>query len=488
MKNLISQVKIPKTKIICTLGPSTHTKSVITRLIKSGMSIARLNMSHGSFDSHKILIKNIKEISNNLNIPIGIMIDIPGTKYRIGPLKNSEYALFKGDNITITSNNVKGDNKIISVHPNGIHKDIKLNATILIDDGLIKLKAIKHNEKEIICKILNNGIIRPKKGITLPGLPTSLKFPGKKSIECLKFADQEMPDFIALSNITSEKDIAKAKSILKNTQNKTHIISKIERPEALKNITSIIQISDAIMVARGDLGVEVPISKVPIIQKEIISQCNKNGKPVITATQMLESMIYSSTPTRAEVTDVANSIYDGTDAIMLSAETSIGKYPVEAVKVMSEIAHETEKVLPYEKIIMEKSHQTQSKSEDTISYDASWSAYQLKAKLIVAFTESGTTASRVSRYRPPTKILALTPKENVQRKLTLLWGVIPVTVEKLFTVDDFFNKALYESISKMNLKEKDLLILVAGLPIGVPGGTNLLRIMTVPSKNENPQQ
>ena len=482
MKNSISQIKTPKTKIICTLGPSTHTKSVITKLIKSGMSIARLNMSHGSLESHESLIQNIRQISSDLDTPIGIMIDIPGTKYRISKLENKEYDLIKGENITITTKKILGNNKIINVEPNGIHNDIKLNSNIFIDDGLIKLRAIKVNEKEIVCKILNNGKISQKKGITLPGLPTSLKFPGEKSIECLKFADNQNPDFIALSNITSTKDISKAKSILKNTDGKSSIISKIERPEALKNIKSIIKTSDAIMVARGDLGVEVPISKVPIIQKEIIAECNRNGKPVITATQMLESMIHSSTPTRAEVTDIANSIFDGTDAIMLSAETSIGKYPIEAVKVMSEIATETENVLAYEKIIMEKSHQTESKAEDTISYDACWSAYQLKAKLIVAFTESGTTASRVSRYRPPTKILALTPKAEVQRKLTLLWGVVPITVEKLFNVDDFFNKAFEQSILNMNLKEKDLLILVAGLPIGVPGGTNLLRVMTVPTK------
>jgi len=483
MRKLIPQIKTPKTKIICTLGPSTNSKTAITKLIKSGMSIARLNMSHGTLDFHESLIREIRKISSDLDTPIGIMIDIPGTKYRIGNLKNKEYNLHKGETITITNQKILGDNKIINVEPNGIINDIKLNSHILIDDGLIKLKAIKVNRKEIICKILNNGKISEKKGIILPGLATSLKFPGEKSIECLKFADKQNPDFIALSNITSDKDISKAKSILKNTNSHVSIISKIERPEALLNINSIIKASDAIMVARGDLGVEVPLSKVPIIQKELISKCNKKGKPVITATQMLESMINSATPTRAEVTDIANSIFDGTDAIMLSAETSIGKYPIEAVKVMSEIATETEKVLPYEKIIMEKSHQTQPKSEDTISYDASWSAYQLKAKLIVAFTESGTTAARVSRYRPPTKILALTPKKDVQRKLTLLWGVIPITVEKLHTVDDFFNKALSESILQMNLKPKDLLVLVAGLPIGVSGGTNLLRIMTVPSKN-----
>ena len=484
MKHSRLQLNNPKTKIICTLGPSTNSTKIITKLIQSGMSIARLNMSHGSLESHENLIKKIREISDKLNTPIAIMIDIPGPKYRIGKLEEKQYTLKKNNTITLTSENLVGNDTIVSVQPNGIHNDIKINTSILIDDGLIKLKAIKIDGNNILCKILNNGQISEKKGVTIPGKPTSLIFPDERSIECLQFADKQNPDFIALSNITSAKDILKAKSLIKKTKNPCHIISKIERVEAVKNIDQIITVSDAVMVARGDLGVEMPIAEVPIIQKKIISLCNKNGIPVITATQMLESMIHSPTPTRAEVTDVANAIFDGTDAIMLSAETSIGQYPIQSVQVMAKIAKKTESALPYESILRDKSLQIQAKTEDSISYNACWSAYQLKAKLIVAFTESGSTAGRVSRYRPITKILTLTRRKDVQRRLTLRWGIIPIIVNELHSVEDFFSIALEQAILNVGLHPNDLLILIAGLPIGVQGGTNLLRVMKIPHSNE----
>ena len=293
------------------------------------------------------------------------------------------------------------------------------------------------------------------------------------------FAAEQQADFVALSTVTGQEYVHKAKDILRKHGGDAHIISKIERADALENFDSILAASDAIMVARGDMGVEVPLARVPVIQKDLISRCNAAGKPVITATQMLESMVESEVPTRAEVTDVANAIYDGTDCVMLSGETSVGRYPAKAVQVMAEIALEAEAALPYEAIIREKARQLEQQTDDAISYDACRTAYQLDASLIIAFTESGSTAGRVSKYRPRPPILALTPSERVQHRLTLRWGVIPVTVRALENVEDFFTLGQEQAVRMASVEPGSLVVLVAGLPLGVAGGTNLLRVMTV---------
>ena len=468
-----------RTKIVCTLGPSTPNQQIIERMIKSGMSIARLNMSHGSENEHLDMAKNVRRASKHLKTPIGIMVDVPGTKFRIGPVKAGVVNLGINNNVELTSTNKDGNDRLFNVVPEGIEDNIETGDSILIDDGLIELKVISVEKTSLKCSVIRGGRVTEGRGVASPGKSSQNLFPSKKATQALGFAAKINADFVALSTITNPEDVITAREILLKNGCSPFIISKIERQEAMNNFDSILSESDGIMVARGDLGVDVQLAKVPVIQKEIITKSNAAGKPVITATQMLESMINSSIPTRAEVTDVANAIFDGTDAIMLSGETSIGKYPVESTQVMTDVALHTEPTLPYEKLILEKQIHQESKTDDVISYDACQSAHQLNAKAIIAFTESGSTAGRVSKYRPKTPILALTASENVQRLLTIRWGVTPITTKTLSTVEDFFDEAQSKAIEVMDAKHNDKIVLVAGLPIGVAGGTNLMRVLEI---------
>ena len=469
----------PKTKIVCTLGPSTEGAEQVRALIKAGMSIARLNLSHGSLESHALAIQMVRQEANRLGEPVGIMVDVPGPKYRTGELSTGVVELGVGDEITLTSRDVVGDNDVVSVSPPGIHRDASEGGTILIDDGLIALEVVSIEGQYVRCRVTAGGRMTEQRGVTTPGKAPSLPFHGEQTRAALEFAAEQDADFVALSVVTEEENVTSAREYLRRLGCEPQIISKIERSEAVDGMDSILEASDALMVARGDLGVDVPIEKVPSIQKELIRKCNAAGKPVITATQMLESMVQSPVPTRAEVTDVANAVFDGTDAIMLSGETSIGKYPIEAVAVMARVAMEAESVLAYESIIMEKALELVEQTDDAISYDACRTAHQLKAKAIVAFTESGSTAGRVSKYRPQPPILAITPTERIQRRLVLRWGVTPLTVGKLDSVDDFFEVGERRAVETVGVVPGDLVVLVAGLPIGVSGGTNLLRVLTI---------
>ena len=359
-----------RTKIVCTLGPSTPNQQIIERMIKSGMSIARLNMSHGSENEHLDMAKNVRRASKHLKKPIGIMVDVPGTKFRIGPVKAGVVNLGINNNVELTSTNKDGNDRLFNVVPEGIEDNIETGDSILIDDGLIELKVISVEKTSLKCSVIRGGRVTEGRGVASPGKSSQNLFPSKKATQALEFAAKINADFVALSTITNPEDVITAREILLKNGCSPFIISKIERQEAMNNFDSILSESDGIMVARGDLGVDVQLAKVPVIQKEIITKSNAAGKPVITATQMLESMINSSIPTRAEVTDVANAIFDGTDAIMLSGETSIGKYPVESTQVMTDVALHTEPTLPYEKLILEKQIHQESKTDDVISYDA----------------------------------------------------------------------------------------------------------------------
>ncbi len=469
--------RFPKTKIICTMGPSTESPEIVRDLIRHGMSIARLNLSHGTLDSHSKQIELIRHTAGELNTPVGILVDVPGFKYRIGSMNPERIELRPSDEITLTSREIIGDSSIITVSPPGIHGDATIGGPILINDGFIVLNVKAINGLDVKCEVIIGGYVSTLKGVATPGKSPSYDFPGEKTLEALSFANDLRADFIALSTVRNSSDVYTIRNQILADDYNPFIISKIERSDALENFNSILEASDGIMVARGDMGVEVPLSSVPVIQKDLIAKCNDVGKPVITATQMLESMVSSTIPTRAEVTDVANAVFDGTDAIMLSAETSIGMYPIQTVKVMSEIALEAENVLPHESIIKNKAVNLQPKVDDAISYDACRTAYQLKAKLIVAFTESGSTAARVSKYRPHTPILALTPTKITQNVLTINWGVLPVIVDGLESVEDFFNIGQLSALGVNDVSTGDLVVLVAGLPIGIPGGTNLLRVM-----------
>lgn len=469
----------PKTKIVCTLGPSTESKDMVRALIENGMSVARLNLSHGTLDSHASAISMVREVSRELHIPVGIMVDVPGSKYRTGSIDPSAVELRQGDFLTLTSEDQVGSREVMSVSPPGIHLDAVVGGRILLDDGLVELVATEVSGQNVRCRVVTGGRITERRGVTTPGTVPSLPLLGPQAMSGLKFAAEQQADFVAMSMVTEEKHVQDVRRVLEDHGLDTQIISKIEREEAIVNFDSILEASDGIMVARGDMGVEVPLSRVPIIQKDLISKSNSSGKSVITATQMLESMVSSPVPTRAEVTDVANAIFDGTDAIMLSGETSIGQYPSQAVKMMAEVALEAERALPYERIISEKAGQLEQQTDDAISYDACRTAYQISARVIVAFTESGGTAARVSKYRPQPPILALTPDPRVQRRLTLRWGVTTVIANKLENVEDFFSTGQEQAIEAGFAAPGNLMVLVAGVPIGVPGGTNLLKVTTI---------
>jgi pyruvate kinase len=469
----------PKTKIVCTLGPATSSEESIKALVQSGMSIARLNLSHGTAGEHAAVADRVRRVSQHLDIPVGIMVDVPGAKYRTGPLKGEALDLERGAELTLTSREVLGTQGLVTVSPPGIHRDAAVGRTVFLDDGLIELRVFDVTGPDVRCKVVRGGRITELRGVATPGKSPSQPFPDERAIAALRFAAEQEADFVALSTVTRDADVRRARQVLQKHGLDAHIVSKIERSEALDRFDSILAASDCIMVARGDLGVEVDLAEVPIIQKNLIARCNISGKPVITATQMLESMVRSPVPTRAEVTDVANAIHDGTDAIMLSGETSIGLYPVEAVKVMAHVALRAEAALPYDSMIVEKGRHLETQTDDAISYDAARTARQLNASLIVAFTESGSTAGRVSKYRPVPPILALTTSEKVQRRLTLRWGVTPITVPGINTVDELFVVGEEKARSVAGVGPGSLVVLVAGLPIGVPGTTNLLRVLTV---------
>ena len=472
----------PKTKIVCTLGPATDSDERVLTLAESGMSVARLNLSHGTLDEHAAAVSRVRRVSEKVGVPIGIigiMVDVPGTKYRTGPLRPGVIDVESGDRLTLTSRDVAGTQELIGVSPPGIHRDAAVDRPVLLDDGLVELAVTEISGTEVTCNVAIGGRITERRGVTTPGKSPSQPFPDRLARQGLEFAARQQVDFVALSTVTTEGDVHKARQFLEENGLDAQIISKIERAEALDNFESILEASDCIMVARGDMGVEVPLARVPTIQKDLISKSNAGGKPVITATQMLESMMSRQTPTRAEVTDVANAVFDGTDAVMLSGETSVGRYPVQAVRVMAQVAVEAEKALPYESMIREKARQLEEQTDDAISYDACRTAFQLKASLFVTFTESGSTAARVSKYRPQAPILVLTSGVRVQRRLTLRWGVTPVIVGELETVDDFFTQGQEQAVKSGQVGPGGLVVLVAGVPIGVPGGTNLLRVMTI---------
>lgn len=472
--------EFPKTKIVCTLGPSTDSEETIEQLILSGMNVARLNLSHGELEQHHELFKRVRSVAERLKQPVGILVDVPGAKYRIGEVEPKEIPLENGDEITLTSRNVQGSPDIASVSPPGIHLDVEPKQKVLVDDGRITLRVKAVKDKDVDCTVIAGGKLTKGRGVTAPGSTRSRPFVGQKAMEALSFAGEMGADFVALSMVTQPEDVIWARDILQSSGWEGWIISKIERPKALDNFDGILAASDGIMVARGDLGVQVRLARVPLIQKDLIRRCNIAGKPVITATQMLESMCVSSLPTRAEVTDVANAVFDGTDAVMLSGETSVGAYPVKAVKIMAEVALEAEAELNFEQILMEKRKYRENQTDDAISYAAARTAGQLEAKLIIAFTESGGTPGRVSKYRPCARIMALTSQERVSRLMTVRWGVSPFVITPPEGIEDFFKEGARKAVKEMGLKVGDLTVLCLGLPIGIKGGTNLLRVLSIP--------
>jgi pyruvate kinase len=468
-----------RTKIVCTIGPATASAAVIERLIKTGMNVARLNLSHGTASQHARYIQTVRRVSRRLGTLVAILIDLAGPKYRVGSIDGGSAELKKGAGVVLTTRRVTGNTSLIPVSLATFPRMVKAGDTILIDDGAFQLKVTAVSDTEVESRVVVGGRLTPGRGIVVPGMPSSGPYLNRQLKEQLEFAAGQEPDYLALSFVGEPDDVEQVRAALGEKGAAIPIISKIERGQAVRNFDSLLAVSDAIMVARGDLGVDIPLPKIPLVQKEIIRKCNRAGKPVITATQMLESMILAARPTRAEVTDVANAILDGSDAIMLSAETSIGKYPVGAVRIMAQIARETERQLPYESVHAERGQWLNPHTDEIIGYAAGHSAHQLKAAAIVAFTQSGSTAQRVAKYRPRMPIIAITPSRAVCRRVLLSWGVQPYQIAGVSAVDDIF--ALADRVVKeLGLAQADdLVVITAGIPVGIPGSTNLLKVETV---------
>ncbi|MBU5592610.1 pyruvate kinase [Clostridium sp. MSJ-4] len=470
-----------KTKIICTIGPGSENEKVLSKLIESGMSVSRHNFSHGNHEEHKIRIDLVKSLSKKYNKPIAIMLDTKGPEIRTGNFSESSVQLKEGDEFSIyCREEILGDNTKCSVTYDGLCDDVKEGDSILIDDGLVGLKVKSVEGNKINCLVVNSGAVSNHKGVNVPGVSTKLPAVTKKDIEDLKFGVEMEVDLIAASFIRKAADVLEIRDVLKEIGGEDiFIFSKIENQEGVDNIDEIIEASDGIMVARGDLGVEIPIEKVPVVQKMIIEKCNKAGKPVITATQMLDSMIRNPRPTRAEASDVANAIFDGTDAIMLSGETANGKYPVEAVSTMARIAGEAEKQLDFQTLLMKKKIEHRPGVPTAISLATTTTAMELNAKVVITATQSGSTARIVSKYRPQCPIIAVTPFEKIARKLCLSWGVFPIVAEMVNSTDELIEKSVSMVKESGFVKKGDLVVIAAGIPINDIGSTNMMKVHIV---------
>lgn len=440
------------------------------------MNVARLNFSHGTHDDHRKMIQIIREVSADLNKSIPILQDLQGPKLRVGKFKNGSIALKKGQSITITTDDVIGDDHVISTTYQNLPLDLQPGDIILLDDGLIQLKAKKIMQDHVVCHVLEGGCLSDHKGMNLPGVRISQPSFTEKDHDDLLFGIEHDVDIVALSFVRNPEAILDVKKIILKYNKEMMVIAKLEKPEVLKHLDDIVNVSDGVMIARGDLGVELPLQKVPILQKQIIRLAIQKGKPVITATQMLESMRNSSRPTRAEVSDVANAIFDGTDAVMLSAETATGNYPVATVKTMAKIITEAEQT----SLCQQFAHTEKTSSiADAISYSACEAAEYLGIKAIVAFTKSGFTARMVSKYRPKTNIIAFSPLEIVQRQLNLSWGVCALNMDFLNNTDEIIQQTEKIVLEKKFVKKGDVIVILMGAPIYIKGTANLMKLHIV---------
>jgi len=461
-----------KTKIVATLGPSTDNKNKIKKLIKEGVDIFRLNLSHGDHSYHRNLINLIREIDRT----IPILIDLCGPKLRIGKFENNKIFLKKGDNFTLTTKKIIGNNDIVSISYKDIDKKINKNDLILLDDGRIKLKVVDIKDKLIITKVIVGGELSDNKGVNIIGKNLSIPSLTDKDKDDIDFGVKERVDFIALSFVKTKDDIVELKDILKRKNYQIPVVAKIEKKEAIRNLKQIIDISDGIMVARGDLGVEMPLEEVSILQKKIIKECLLKGKFSILATQILESMVEKSSPTRAEVSDITNAIFDGADSLMLSSETATGKHPEIVIRTMKKISERVEKELPYLDMILSMEKNIKDDTILSICYSAVLLSIKIKAKIIVVTTETGRTAINVSRFRPKVPILTLTPNDNVVKILRPFWGVITKKTDRFYTQDDIISSINKEVRELDFIKKGDLFISLSGVIPGIPGGTNMIKV------------
>lgn len=469
-----------KTKIVATLGPACNDVEIIKDLIRNGLDAARINFSHGTYESHEEIINKLKQAREELDTPIPLLLDTKGPEIRIKVFEKEPIYLAQGTTFTLTSEDIVGNESIVSVTYKDLSKDLKEGSRVLIDDGLIELKVKNLTDTEVVCEVINSGFLSSRKGINIPDVYVNLPSLTEKDIEDIKFGIKQGFDFIAASFIRSANDIIKIREVLEqNNAHKIKIIAKIESRDGVNNIDSILEVSDGIMVARGDLGVEIPPEEVPLVQKLLIRKANDIGKPVITATQMLESMVNNPRPTRAEANDVANAIFDGSDAIMLSGETAKGVYPVESVKMMARIAAKTEDSIDYVKDINKHHEGFKATTTNAISFAACTTARDLNASCIVTITNSGITPRMISKFRPKCPILAVTGDKVSWRQLNLTWGCVPAYFENIKMNDDITKIAVEKSLETGLAKNGDHIIIAAGVPVGIAGTTNTLKVQIV---------
>ena len=471
-----------KTKIICTMGPSTDKEGILEQLAIEGMDVARFNFSHGDHEEQKGRLDRLKAIRTKINRPIAALLDTKGPEIRIREFAKGKITLTEGQKFTLTADEIQGDEERVSITYKELYKDVKPGDSILIDDGLIGLEVEEIEGSDIHCVVINGGFVSNKKGINLPGVNVNMPFISQKDREDILFGIQEEFDFIAASFTRTADDVLEIRKILdENGGRDLNIIAKIENQQGVDNIDSIIEVADGIMIARGDMGVEIPLEDVPVIQKEIINKVYNAGKQVITATQMLDSMMKNPRPTRAETTDVANAIYQGTSAIMLSGETAAGKYPVEALRTMVKIALRTESDIAYNKefSILSREHESVINMTTAISHATCMTAIDLGAKAIITVSRSGNTARMISKYRPGCMIVGCSPEEHTCRQLNMSWGITPVHIKEEYSMEILLLHATEAAERAGYVKKGDVVVLTAGVPLGRSGNTNLIKATVV---------
>ena len=469
-----------KTKIICTMGPSTEKGDTLKKLIEAGMNVARMNFSHGDFDEHGGRLKSLRKYSKELGLPVAALLDTKGPEIRLGDFEAGRVELKEGQEFTLTARDILGTEKEVSITYKQLPKDVKPGSSILLDDGLIGLEVKEVSGDDIVCTVMNGGPVSNHKGVNVPGTDLSMDYLSEKDKADLIWGAENDVDFIAASFVREAADVIAIRDLLKaHGGEKIQIIAKIENEQGVRNIDGILEAADGIMVTRGDMGVEIPCEEVPVVQKNLIKKANQAGKIVVTATQMLDSMIKNPRPTRAEATDVANAIYDGTVAIMLSGETAAGAYPVEALKTMVKIAERTEKDINYRRRFFENDRKANPDVTDAICHATCTTALDLKAKAIISVTKSGRSAKMVSRYKPDCDIVACAMDEKVCRQLNLAWGVTPLLLDEQKEVFDLFDEAVAVAAKEKGLQKGDTVVITSGVPIGMSGTTNMLKVQNV---------
>lgn len=466
-----------KTKIVCTIGPATDDDNILREMMLAGMNVARFNFSHGDYDIHKKRFEQVTRLRNELGLPVATMLDTKGPEIRLGKfVDNKPTEIYDGDTFTLTTEDIPCTAEHASISFKGLPNDIAPGTRILINDGVIELRAEKITETDIVCRVISGGVLSNNKGVNVPGVELSMPYLSERDMNDLEFGSKLGFDFIAASFVRSSADINYLKKFTKSLGwSSPRIIAKIENMDGVNNIDEIIDASDGIMVARGDMGVEIPFEQIPAIQKEIIEKGYLAGKQVITATQMLESMITNPRPTRAEITDVANAIYDGTSAIMLSGETAAGKHPVEAVRTMALIAETTEKDINYISRFSKRPISTVKNCTNAISHAAVTTAHDIGAKAVITVTKSGSTARNLSKFRPSCMIIGCTPSETVLRQMNMSWGVYPVLMDEKESTDELFNCAVKAAEKAGYISKGDSVVITAGIPLGIAGTTNMLK-------------